>query len=121
MSYTRVLAADKEPVTEIEPVLPKCTPGPYPRTQITVLKTHPVNLDRSFTPSLGLMTRGEDKHPVSVATVGVCPLGEPENVPHKQPGSKLSSLSIRIFEVKVGSSCQCRPATDIWSRSQVHP
>ena len=83
-----------------------------------MLETHPVNLDRSFTPSLGSMTKGEDKHPASVATVGVCPLGEPENVPHKQPGSKFSLLSIRIFETKVGSSCQWRPATGIsrWSR-----
>ena len=54
-----------------------------------MLETHPVNLDRSFTPSLGFMTRGEDKHPVSVATAGVCPLGEPENVPDKQPRVKI--------------------------------
>ena len=45
-----------------------------------MLEDHPVDLDRSFAPSLGFMTRGEDKHPVFAVVTSVRPLGEPENV-----------------------------------------
>ena len=63
------------PVAEIEPVLyEKNHPGPRLRAQITVLQAHPADFDQSFTPSLRSMTRGEDRHPISVVIAGVCPL-----------------------------------------------
>ena len=65
----------EEPVAEIEPVLyEKNHPGPRLRAQITVLQAHPADFDQSFTPSLRSMTRGEDRHPISVVIAGVCPL-----------------------------------------------
>ena len=70
----RVLRAAEEPVAEIEPVLyEKNHPGPRLRAQITVLQDHPADFDQSFTPSLRSMTRGEDRHPISVVIAGVCP------------------------------------------------
>ena len=75
MSYMRVLRAAEEPVADIEPVLyEKNHPGPRLRAQITVLQDHPADFDQSFTPSLRSMTRGEDRHPISVVIAGVCPL-----------------------------------------------
>ena len=74
VSYMRVLRAAEEPVAEIEPVLyEKNHPGPRLRAQITVLQAHPADLDQSLTPSLRSMTRGEDRHPISVVIAGVCP------------------------------------------------
>ena len=75
----RVLRAAEEPVAEIEPVLyEKNHPGPRLRAQITVLQDHPADFDQSFTPRLRSMTRGEDRHPISVVIAGVCPLSGPE-------------------------------------------
>ena len=61
----------QEPVAEIELVLYETNhPGPRLRAQITVLQAHPADFDQSFTPSLRSMTRGEDRHPISVVCSG---------------------------------------------------
>ena len=60
-----------------------------------MLEDHPVDLDRSFAPSLGFMTRGDDKHPVFAVVTSVRPLGEPENasVEHLPADHELELLS----------------------------
>ena len=122
MSYMRVLRAAEEPVAEIEPVLyEKNHPGPRLRAQITVLQAHPADFDQSFTPSLRSMTRGEDRHPISVVIAGVCPLSGPEMCALLLFASLPSFLGFRSSKLRVGSSCQWPRATGTWSRSQVHP
>ena len=64
-----------------------------------MLEDHPVDLDRSFAPSLGFMTRGEDKHPVFAVVTSVRPLGEPENASVEHlPADLLTAAVARLAD-----------------------